>query len=147
MGLLEPRRRPDRPPRRRRGVALPHLTHFAAAVAFALAPAPEELARGRVTETLVCREAPGQSYALYLPSSYDDAKPAPILYMLDARGRALLPIERFREAAQEHGWILVSSYNTRSDTQDDPNTAAVAAFSRPSSATRDAVSTLTSVCS
>jgi predicted esterase len=48
--------------------------------------------------------------------------------MLDARGRALLPIERFREAAEEHGWILVSSYNTRSDTQDDPNTPAVKAM-------------------
>ena len=48
--------------------------------------------------------------------------------MLDARGRALVPIERFREAAEEHGWILVSSYNTRSDTEDDPNTPAVKAM-------------------
>ena len=94
----------------------------------ALAPVPQELPRGRVTEKIVCRESPGQSYALFLPSSYDAARPAPVLYMLDARGRALVAIERFREAAEEHGWILVSSYNTRSDTQDDPNTPAVQAM-------------------
>ena len=48
--------------------------------------------------------------------------------MLDARGRALVPIERFRQAAEEHAWILVSSYNTRSDTSDDPNTPALQAM-------------------
>ena len=130
MGLLEPRRRPRRPPGGHRRLALPGLAAYAgaAAVAFALARAPEELPRGRVTEKIVCRESPGHSYALYLPSSYDPARLAPVLYMLDARGRALVPIERFREAAEEHGWILVSSYNTRSDTQDDPNTPAVQAM-------------------
>ncbi len=130
VGLLQPRRGPRRPPRGRRRVALAGLAAYgaAAAVALALANAPEEPPRGRVTEKIVCGESPDQSYALYLPSAYDPSRPAPILYMLDARGRALVPIERFREAAEEHGWILVSSYNTRSDTEDDPNTPAVKAI-------------------
>ena len=83
-----------------------------------------------MTEKVVCREQPAQSYALYLPPAYTADKRWPILYLLDARGRALLPIERFREAAATYGWILASSYNSRSDTKDDPNTPALQAMWR-----------------
>ena len=84
-------------------------------------------ADGSLTEKIVCREKPDQAYALYVPASAS-GKPAPALYLLDARGRALLPIERFRAAADAYGWILVSSYNSRSDTKDDPNTPALQAM-------------------
>ncbi len=89
-----------------------------------------DLAAGRVTEKVVCREQPEQAYALYLPRAYTSDRRWPILYLLDARGRALLPIERFRDAAETYGWILASSYNSRSDTKDDPNTPALQAMWR-----------------
>ena len=92
-------------------------------------PAPpvagEGFRPGEVDPKVVCRESPEQSYALSLPSAYTASRPWPVLYLLDARGRALVPIERFREAAEEFGWILVSSYNSRSDTKDDPNSPAM----------------------
>ena len=81
-----------------------------------------------MTDKVVCREEPAQSYALYLPPAYTADRRWPILYLLDARGRALVPIERFREAAATYGWILASSYNSRSDTKDDPNTPALQAM-------------------
>lgn len=96
--------------------------------AAALSLGAEDLARGRVTERVSCRDKPGQSYALYLPSAYTPETRWPVLYMLDARGRALVPIERFRAAAEEFGWILVSSYNSRSDTKDDPTLPALQAM-------------------
>ena len=83
-----------------------------------------------MTEKVVCREPPAQSYALYLPPAYTADKRWPILYLLDARGRALVPVERFREAAATYGWILASSYDSRSDTKDDPNTPALQAMWR-----------------
>ena len=83
-----------------------------------------------MTEKIVCSHDPSRSYALYLPSAYSPEKPSAILYMLDARGRALLPIERFRAAAEEFGWILASSYNSHSDTSNDPNTPALQAMWR-----------------
>ena len=89
-----------------------------------------DLAPGRVTEKVVCREQPAQSYALYLPPAYTADRRWPILYLLDARGRALVPVERFREAAATYGWILASSYDSRSDTKDDPNTPALQAMWR-----------------
>src|SRR5262249_62082725 len=83
---------------------------------------------GQVTEKIVCKEPPAQSYALSLPPGYTTARPWPVLYLLDARGNALVPIERFRAPAEEFGWILVSSYNSQSDTNDDPNTPAMRAM-------------------
>ena len=105
---------------------------YRGALLFFLAAAAcgEDLAAGRVTEKVVCREAPAQAYALYLPPGYTPDRRWPILYLLDARGRALLPVERFREAAATYGWILASSYNSRSDTKDDPNTPALQAMWR-----------------
>jgi len=85
---------------------------------------------GTLTERVVCREKPDQAYALYVPEAAGAGRAAPILYLLDARGRALLPIERFRAAADSFGWILASSYNSRSDTKDDPNTPALQAMWR-----------------
>jgi predicted esterase len=94
-----------------------------ASAALAQDPAP-----GRITEKIVCRQKPDQAYALFLPSGYTAQRPSPILYLLDARGRALLALERFRSAAETYRWILASSYNSRSDTQDDPNTPALQAM-------------------
>jgi predicted esterase len=85
----------------------------------------QDIPRGRVVERIVCADHPDQSYALYLPSTYAPERPSPAIYLLDARGHALVPVERFREAAEDFGWILISSYNSRSDTTDDPNTPAV----------------------
>ena len=100
----------------------------AALVALLHAAAPEDFPRGQVVERVVVTGSPSQSYALYLPSAYTRDKLWPVLYMLDARNHALVPLERFRAAAERFGWILVSSYNSRSDTRDDPNSAAMTAM-------------------
>lgn len=47
---------------------------------------------------------------------------------MDPGGRALRPLERFREAAERFGWIVMSSYNSRSDRAEDPNAAALTAM-------------------
>ena len=86
------------------------------------------LAPGAISERIACREDPKQGYAVYLPSSYVATRPWPVVYLLDARGRARIPLDRFRGAAEELGWVLVSSFNTRSDTHDDPNTPALRAM-------------------
>jgi predicted esterase len=126
VGLLEPGRGPRRSAHGCRELNLAPLA--AAFAAAALLAAPEIPAPGEVAENVVCREAPGQSYALYLPSSYSRERRWPILYLLDARGRATRPVERFRAAAEKYGWILASSRQSRSDTKDDPNTPALRAM-------------------
>ena len=87
-----------------------------------------DLPRGQVVESLAAAADPSQTYALYVPRSHDSAQPAPILYLLDPRGRALLPIERFRAAAEATGVVLASSYRSRSDEPVDPNLPALRAL-------------------
>ncbi|MGE5279067.1 MAG: TPR end-of-group domain-containing protein [Acidobacteriota bacterium] len=90
--------------------------------------APEALPRGQIVPNVVCAADAEESYAAYLPSGYDPAKPAPILYLLDARRRGAAAAERFREAAEKYGWILGSSNNSESDGPFAPNIRAMRAM-------------------
>jgi predicted esterase len=49
---------------------------------------------------------------------------------MDAGGRALAALERFREGAERFGYVLASSYDSASDRQVDPNSPALAAMWR-----------------
>lgn len=93
-----------------------------AAVLFAAA------ARGGLIERVTCKGAADQSYALFTPSSYNAAKTWPIVYVLDARGRAMVPMSKFREAAEQLGFIIASSYTSASDEAVDPNIKAMRAM-------------------
>lgn len=86
----------------------------------------EELAKGQVIEKVVCgkehdsrpsndggAQVALQSYALYLPSKYTSTRTWPILYAFDPGARGKLPVERFKDAAEKYGWIVVGSNNSR----------------------------------
>jgi predicted esterase len=83
---------------------------------------------GRLVEGIACASDPTQTYTLYLPSAYDAETKWPVLLVLDPRGRSVVAANLFREAAEEHGWIIMSSNDTRSDTSMDPNIRAVNAM-------------------
>jgi len=72
-----------------------------------------EIARGQIIEKLTCADKPDQSYALYLPANYDPARKWPVLYAFDPGARGKLPVERYQEAAERFGWIVVGSNNSR----------------------------------
>jgi len=72
-----------------------------------------EIPKGQVVEKLVCANSPDQSYALYLPSNYSAEKKWPVLYAFDPRARGKLAAERFSDAAEKFGWIIVASNNSR----------------------------------
>lgn len=71
---------------------------------------------GEITPSVTSLSNPRQSYAVFLPSDYTGSKAHPILFVMDPRGQALLPLERFKDAADSLGYIAISSYNTQSDT-------------------------------
>lgn len=89
---------------------------------------PAALPRGSVIPKVDCAAAPGQSYALYLPSNYSPDRPWPIVYILDARSRGAMVAEIFRPGAETYGYILASSNNSASDTSMDPNFEAMRAM-------------------
>lgn len=77
-----------------------------------LAPAIE-VPLGKVVERIECVGDAAQSYALFLPSSYDAAKRWPIVYCFDPRARGARALEPFREGAEKFGYILAASNNSR----------------------------------
>ena len=99
-----------------------------AAVLSLAGPAPEALPRGEIVPRVSCEGSPEQSYALYLPASYETTRTWPILYLYDPRRRGAVAAERFRDAAERYGWILASSNNTVSDTPGADNSSAMSAL-------------------
>lgn len=89
---------------------------------------PAEARPGQVLERVTCAAAPEFSYALYLPSTFDPARPVPILYVFDPRKRALPALELFRAAAERHGFVIASSHDTESDTTAKPSLLAIRAM-------------------
>ena len=95
----------------------------------ALSAAPQDLPLpGRLIERDAVAGDSTQHVAAYVPSGYASAHPAPVLFVLDPRGRAPLALRLFAGGAERHGWIVVSSYNSASDTQTDPNVDAMNAM-------------------
>jgi predicted esterase len=73
----------------------------------------QEFERGKPLDKVVCLNAPEQSYALYLPTAFIPGEKWPVLFLFDPGARGLTAIEAFRAAAEEFGWILIGSNNSR----------------------------------
>jgi poly(3-hydroxybutyrate) depolymerase len=73
----------------------------------------EPLPKGQVIDRVICSKTPEQTYALYLPSTYDPARKWPILYAFDPGARGKIPVTQFKDAAEKYGWIVVGSNNSR----------------------------------
>src|SRR4029450_2949107 len=86
------------------------------------------LPAGRVVQRIVSTTDTTQRYALYLPSSFTRDRQWPVLFLLDPRGRALIPMQRFQAAAERLGYLALSSYNTLSDGPAQPNYSAMNAM-------------------
>jgi len=83
---------------------------------------------GEMVEGIACAADPSQSYTLYLPSGFTSERRWPVLLVFDPRGRSILAAELYREAADDYGWIIVSSNDTRSDGPMEPNIKALNAL-------------------
>jgi tetratricopeptide (TPR) repeat protein len=79
----------------------------------------EELEKGKIVEKVVCLNDAGQSYALFLPSSYTPEKKWPILYAFDPSARGRVPVELFKDAGEKYGYIVVGSYNSKNGPWED----------------------------
>ena len=95
------------------------LSRFFAAVLMAVPTlTAQDLAQGRIVDRVPCLSAPEWSYALYLPSDYRSGKTWPVLFLFDPGARGATAVEAFRPAAEEYGWILVGSNDSRNGPLD-----------------------------
>jgi tetratricopeptide (TPR) repeat protein len=68
---------------------------------------------GTIIPIVVTRAEPDQTYALYLPSSYDARRTWPVIYAFDPAARGQMPLECFKESAEKYGYIVAGSNNSR----------------------------------
>ena len=73
----------------------------------------DSIPRGQIVERIEVLNDSSQSYALYLPSNYTPDRKWPVLYSFDPGARGRVPVERFKEAAEKYGWIVLGSNNSR----------------------------------
>src|SRR5256885_1721681 len=92
-----------------------------AVVASAWRPCAAQAGAGHVDERVTSASDTAQHFALYLPPGYTRERRWPVLLVLDPRGRALLGLQLFHDAAARLGWIVMSSYNTLSDGPPEPS--------------------------
>jgi len=78
----------------------------------------DSIPRGQIVERIEALNDSSQSYALYLPSNYTPDRKWPVLYAFDPGARGRVPVERFKEAAEKYGWIVVGSNNSRNGPWD-----------------------------
>lgn len=62
---------------------------------------------------------PSQTYSLFLPSQYNDSKRWPIIYLFDPAGRGSRPVELYKDVAEQYGFILAGSNNSRNFSSDE----------------------------
>lgn len=77
------------------------------------AQAPATFDRGKVIPRVVSLPDSQHTYALYLPSGYTPQRKWPVLFAFDPGARGSVPVERYQEAAEEYGYIVMGSNNSR----------------------------------
>ncbi|MGI9544249.1 MAG: TPR end-of-group domain-containing protein [Cyclobacteriaceae bacterium] len=73
----------------------------------------EQIIAGSIIDSVHCQSDHNQSYALFLPTHYDDRLDWPVIYFFEPAARGTLPLIHFMEAAENYGYILVASNNAR----------------------------------
>jgi predicted esterase len=74
---------------------------------------------GTILPSVVCDADSKQSYALYLPSNFSSARPWPIIYVFDPAARGQVAVETMKRAAEQFGYIVVASNNSRNGPMGD----------------------------
>jgi predicted esterase len=69
--------------------------------------------QGKVIPRVVSLSDSRHTYALYLPSGYSTERKWPVLFAFDPGARGNIPVERFQDAAEKYGYIVMGSNNSR----------------------------------
>jgi hypothetical protein len=77
------------------------------------APRPAELPTGRVIPMVTCVQDATESYALYLPAAYTPDRAWPVIFAFDPGGRGQNGVDRYQAAAEQYGFIVAGSNNSR----------------------------------
>ena len=73
----------------------------------------QDLPLGVVIDDVKCAADPSQSYALYLPSTYSTNRQWGLLIGFHPGGRGRAIVEKYKAAAEQYGYVVAASNNSR----------------------------------
>lgn len=73
---------------------------------------PWQTPAGKIIDTITCQADHSQSYALYIPTK-SSGQPLPVIYFFDPHAAGAHPLKKYRSLADEYGFILVGSNNSK----------------------------------
>ena len=83
-------------------------------IALGASRAPAQvLERGTIVDRVPCAGNPEQTYALYLPSAYSPERKWNLILAFHPAARGRMMVEKFQAAAEEYGYIVAASNNSR----------------------------------
>ncbi|MEQ8906142.1 hypothetical protein [Ekhidna sp.] len=101
---------------------------FISALGIGYSFSQEILPKGEVIEEVTCDEDSQQSYSLYLPSNYSEDKKWPVIFVFEPAARGPLPVRQYAPVAEELGYIIISSNNSKNGAWNIAFDAAEAMF-------------------
>jgi hypothetical protein len=80
---------------------------------FQTVSAQRSLVKGKLVENESCSDQPQRTYAYYLPSNYTSIKKYPVVFSFDPGARGKLPVEIYQKIAENYGFILIGSNDSK----------------------------------
>ena len=69
--------------------------------------------KGVIQDSIRINDSIPETFAIYLPASYDPSATWPVIFAMDMQGRGKQLIHMFREVAEKEGYIIAASNNTQ----------------------------------
>lgn len=83
-----------------------------AAISGSAPDSPDSPGAGKIIDSVICKSDPTQSYAVYIPEK--GGQPAlPVIYFFDPHAAGALPLHKYKVLADEYGFILIGSNNSK----------------------------------
>lgn len=73
--------------------------------------------KGKISNSIQCKNFIGQSYCVYLPLGYNIEKKYPAIYFFDPHGKGSFPIEKYKEIAEKFDIVFIGSNNSKNGIQ------------------------------
>ena len=69
--------------------------------------------KGKVTDSIKVLNTLDETFAIYIPNSFDEKKKSPIIFIFEPAARGSIGLSSFIEASEQYGYILVCSNNSK----------------------------------
>lgn len=80
---------------------------------FQLTFSQQSLEKGRIIDSIPVSNTQNETFAIYLPKSYNQAFLSPIVFVFEPAARGALGVQVFKEASDKYGYIIVCSNNSK----------------------------------